>query len=107
MILPKKVIKKEPPSKYAATSVKMFVTALDDVNTNRYKSGWFTLLKFTEQVKLKPDLIDEMRLFGQTKLDKPVVQVHQAVKSQVKAKKILPKLNLKIGLEDESNEPPI
>jgi hypothetical protein len=51
--------------------------------------------------------MDEMRLFGQTKLDKPVVQVHQAVKSQVKAKKILPKLNLKIGLEDESNEPPI
>ena len=36
------------PEKYSSTNVKMFVISLDDLYTNRFKNGWFTLLKFTD-----------------------------------------------------------
>ena len=50
MILPKRVIKKQPEKtgKYSDSAVKMLGVALDDLVMVRYKSGWFTLLKFTE-----------------------------------------------------------
>jgi len=51
MNLPKKFLAKKEakmPEKYSSTSVKMFIVALDDLYMNRYKNGWFTLLKFTD-----------------------------------------------------------
>jgi hypothetical protein len=51
------------------------VLAVEDLHTNRFKNGWFTLLKFTEKVIENPQLLDEMRVFGQTKIDKPQVEV--------------------------------
>jgi hypothetical protein len=85
----------------------MFVISLDDVYTNRFKNGWFTLLKFTDHVKEKPHLIDEMRAFGQTKLVKPEVTVFRVIKAPVLAKGksvTLAKLNLKIGLGDDDKD---
>jgi len=80
----------------------MFVVALDDLHTNRFKQGWFTLLKFTEEVKTKPHVMDEMRDFGQVKLDKPEVRVfHKVVVDKPKVKKVFKKLNLKIGASDD------
>ena len=69
MILPNKfgAKKKEPPkNKYEnPTQVKMFLMSVDDIFTNRYKNGWFTLLKFTEEVQQKPQLLDEVKQFSQ------------------------------------------
>jgi len=43
--------KEVAPPRYDPTSVKLFATCLDDIHMNKYKSGWYTLLKFSEQVK--------------------------------------------------------
>lgn len=51
MILPKKfgAKKQEYKSKYEnPNAVKIFMLSVADIYTNRYKNGWFTLLKFTE-----------------------------------------------------------
>lgn len=65
MILPKKFgagAKKatEPPkTKYEnGASVKMFMFTVEDIFTNRFKNGWFTLLKFTDKVLEQPELMD-------------------------------------------------
>jgi len=95
------------PEKYSSTNVKMFVISLDDLYTNRFKNGWFTLLKFTDQVKEKPHIMDEMRAFGETKLVRPEVTVFRAIKAPVlaKGKSVgLAKLNLKIGLGDDEKD---
>lgn len=95
------------PEKYSSTNVKMFVISLDDLYTNRFKNGWFTLLKFTDQVKDKPYLMDQMRAFNETKLVKPEVTVFRVIKAPVVAKGkpvTLAKLNLKIGLGDDDKD---
>ena len=95
------------PEKYSSTNVKMFVISLDDLYTNRFKYGWFTLLKFTDHVKEKPHLMDEMRAFGETKLVRPEVTVFRVIKAPVLAKGksvTLAKLNLKIGLGDDEKD---
>ena len=71
MILPNKFGAKkkpaEPPkNKYEnPTQVKMFMMSVEDVFTNRFKNGWFTLLKFTEKVQEKPHVLDELKEFSQ------------------------------------------
>lgn len=88
MILPKKFGAKkaaaEPPkSKYEnSAQVKMFMISVEDVFTNRFKNGWFTLLKFTEQVIEKPHILDEMKEFSKTKIEKPVVDVYVVEKKE-------------------------
>ena len=67
MNLPKKFgqnKEKKAPEKYSDTNFKLFLLSLDDLHMNRYKNGWFTLLKFTEQVKIKPEVMNEMRSFS-------------------------------------------
>ena len=34
------------------------------MHRNRFKNGWFTLLKFTEQVEKKPALLEELQKFS-------------------------------------------
>ena len=79
MILPKNLKRAPAPQQKDPASIKLFLLALSDLHTNRFKNGWFTLLKFTEQVKQKPHLMDEMRKFSETKLEKPVVEVYHNV----------------------------
>jgi len=60
------------PSRYDPTSVKLFATCLDDIHMNKYKSGWYTLLKFTEQVKKDQKFMDELRInVKENKIEKP------------------------------------
>lgn len=78
MILPKKLVQKKadkPKSKYEdVNQVKMFLLSLEDLHTNRYKNGWFTLYKFTEQVKINSNLMAEMQEFSKVKMERPVVE---------------------------------
>ena len=77
MILPKKFTQnKQPPkNKYEdASKVKLFLLSLEDLHTNRFKNGWFTLYKFVEQVKENPALKAEMQEFSKVKIEKPVVE---------------------------------
>lgn len=107
MILPKKFNKPQlqPKTKYEdPNNVKMFLLSCQDLHTNRFKNGWFTLLKFTEQVKLQPSLMDEMRQFGLHKLEKPVVEVYYQIAKKaepVKTKAKFVKRNLQIGAAEE------
>ena len=82
MILPNKFKKQVPAkpklSKYEDhNQVKMFLLSVEDLHTNRFKNGWFTLHKFTEKVIDKPELMDELREFSQNnKIEKPTVEVY-------------------------------
>lgn len=54
-------------SRYNSTSVKLLVTALDDLHMIRFKQGWFTLIKYEHQV-------------GELKNDKPRQELLEFVK---------------------------
>ena len=89
--------------------MKLFLLACQDLHINRFKNGWFTLLKFTERVKLQPDLLDEMRIFSATRLEKPEVEAYYRVTKKqepVKAKTKFVKWNLVIGNADEDEVDP-
>ena len=39
---------------------------------DRFKNGWFTLLKFTDQVEKKPEILDELKEFSKNnKIEMP------------------------------------
>lgn len=73
--LKKKAAAKKPASKYSDASVKMLVTALDDVHMIKLKAGWFTMVKYDHQVfekkntKLREELEEHAR---NNKIDKPI-----------------------------------
>lgn len=52
----------------------MFLLSLEDLHTNRFKNGWFTLYKFVEKVKENPSLKLEMQEFAKVKIEKPEVE---------------------------------
>ena len=59
MILPKKFGAKKPApvpkNKYEdSTKVRMLLLPVEDVFMQKFKDGWFTLFKFTEEVLKKP-----------------------------------------------------
>ena len=112
MILPKKLAqnKPAPKNKYEdASKVKMFLLSLEDLHTNRFKNGWFTLYKFVEQVKENPALKAEMQEFSKVKIEKPVVEGYYVrpapeLKQAVKKKQAFVRRNLQIGAEEESKD---
>ena len=55
MNLPAHLKKKQaaPKNKYSDASIKMLVTALDDLHMIKFKQGWFTLVKYDYEVKEK------------------------------------------------------
>jgi hypothetical protein len=62
-----------PKSKYSDASVKMLVTALDDLHMIKFKAGWFTLIKFDHEIKEKQNLALRQELIenSKTKIRKP------------------------------------
>ena len=82
----------------------MFLLSVEDLHNNRFKQGWFTLLKFTEKARAQPELVEEMRVFNETKLEKPDVKVFQKVVKAKVVKKAFKKLNLQIGAGDDEDE---
>ena len=88
--------------------VKLFLLSLEDLHNNRFKNGWFTLLKFTEQVKVKPEIMVEMQEFSKTKIEKPIVesyyQATQPVAVHQKKKSVFVRRNLQIGAEEEEKK---
>ena len=36
---------------------------VEDLHKNRFRQGWFHLLKFTEHVEKKPELLEELKKF--------------------------------------------
>jgi hypothetical protein len=55
-----------PLSKYNLQHVKMLLTAVDDLHMIKLKAGWFTLIKYNEQVADKNNqaLRDELKEFS-------------------------------------------
>ena len=37
---------------------------VEDLHKNRFRQGWFDLLRFTEQVEKKPELLEELKKFS-------------------------------------------
>ena len=68
MQLPSKFGKKndQPKSKYNIQHVQMLLNAVDDLHMIKWKAGWFTLIKFNEQVgdKKNEALRDELKEFS-------------------------------------------
>lgn len=94
MILPNKFGAKKkaadpPKSKYEnPTQVKMFLMSVDDIFTNRYKNGWFTLLKFTEAVIEKPHLLEEVKEFSKNHKFEDVTQFYKNVRPPVQKEEV-------------------
>jgi len=59
-------------NKYKAGLVRLFLSKVTFVHKNRFKSGWFTLLKFMKEVRTNDKLRDELIKFSaENKLVKP------------------------------------
>ena len=78
MQLPSHLKKKaagKKPGKYSDASVKMLVTALDDIHMIKFKAGWFTMVKYDHQVfekkntKLREELEEHAK---NNQIEKPV-----------------------------------
>ena len=46
----KKTATQKPASKYPDSAVKMLVVALGDINQNKFKSGWFSMIRYEYEV---------------------------------------------------------
>ena len=57
--------------KYNKAACMMLANSLDDLVQQRFKNGWFTFHKFTEESKKNPKLLEEMQEFGKVKLERP------------------------------------
>jgi hypothetical protein len=80
-------------SKYKASDTRLFLSKITFVHKNRFKSGWFTLLKFMKEVKTNEALREELITFSkENKLDKPETGVVVIVEPvEVKKEKPKPK----------------
>ena len=69
--LKKKTVSKS--KKYPDSSVKMLVTALDDLHMIKLKAGWFTLVKYDYEVfeKKNTKLRKELEENAKVKIGKP------------------------------------
>ena len=85
---------------------------VQDLHKNRFKNGWFTLLKFTDQVLKKPELLDELKKFSSENTiepdewTEPVVvfnKPHQQAPSSQKQARSKPRFKpqLNIGVDDD------
>ena len=46
----KKTVSQKPASKYSDSAVRMLVVALGDINQNKFKSGWFEMIRYEYEV---------------------------------------------------------
>ena len=79
--------------------MRLFLSKITFVHKNRFKNGWFTLLKFMKEVRKNEDLREELITFSkENKLDKPktgiVVLSQQPVLVEIKKPKVRPGLTL-------------
>ena len=83
------------------------------MHKNRFKNGWFTLLRFTNEVNKKAQFLDELKSWvASNKIEKPdwvePVIIFDKEKHEVKKPRRrnsgVRKMNLVIGIEDEDGK---
>ena len=86
---------------------------MKDLHKNRFKNGWFTLLRFTNEVNKKVEYLDELKDWVKNnKIQKPdwVEPVIIFDKEKLEGKKPkrrnsgVRKMNLVIGIDDEDGK---
>ena len=108
------VVVAEP--KYSSAEVKLMVMAVEDLHKDRFRSGWFHMLRFSEAVATKPELLDELKKFSKENTilpdewTEPVVILNKnhkvAAAAPGKNKPKLKPFGLQIGVEEDSKMRP-